>query len=672
MLKLACSLLAALLLMVLAACPNKKNATSLNGNNKMEAELRLPLDTDVPTLDPAHMVDVTSFAVGSQIFGRLVRFDENVNLKPDLAESIPVATDGGKLITFKLKKDIRFHNGRKCTAEDFVYSFTRLLDPETSSERGSLLFVVEGAKEYFYSRQFPATASYLLAGKFEDEGEPKNTLERLADTIDYVAFLEEVDTTEFKKAIESGMKRDPKSVPQSVIEFLQTNSSKVAPPQKVSGLNAPDAYTFEVKLAEPYGPFVDQMAMVNFSPIPKEAIAELADPDDFGRNPVGTGPFRLAKWDADRQIVLEAFDQPERAASKLSKVTYLIVPDRNTQFQMYASGDLDTCNVPTGQYNRLKNDPLYSEELKRVDLLAVQFFVLNLTKDPWREEVFQNKNALRQAVNYAIDRDYICDVVLEGRFRPFVGLIPPSMGDWTNPETKLRPKYYFDPGKAMELLAEAGHPQGLFLDRVNLTYNPQGDNPTIAQEIQGDLKNISVKVDLVPMEWATFIDAMESNRLAFHRLGWVYDFPDPDNLIFTLLHSSQRGASGNFAWYRNREVDKLIEEARTSFDRNKRRQLYWQIEQMVLEDAPWIFCFAQTNNVLIKPWVKGVKLSGMDTDASLPNADLTKVWIDEEARQSFPQKSATSPPEVGESITAQTQVDNERTSSDAQPIGSQK
>ena len=616
------------------ACDGGGDGASNGTADLPELELRLPLDTDVPTLDPAHMVDVTSFGVASQIFGRLVRFDENVKLENEMAESYQVSQDG-LTIVFKLKKGILFHDHpafggkpRECTADDFVYSFTRLLLPETASERGSLLFVVDGAKEFYYTRQFPTTVSFLAAGQFPDESEPKTTLERVKESIGYVKFDGDVDTAPVIAALDANLKNDPKAVDKQVLDLLTPFAEKATPPEKVAGLFAPDRYTFEIRLTETFGPFIQQMAMINFAPVPREVIEAATSDDEFSRHPIGTGAFKLKEWLVDRYVLLESFPQKNKQEPRIAYIRYIVVPDRQTQFQMYLNDELDTSNVPTGQFRSITKDPVLSKELQREDQLAIQFFVLNLTKSPWRDELFQDKRALRQAVNYAINRDYICDVILEGRFRPFVGLIPPSLAEWSNPETSLRPRYTYDTEKARQLLDQSGHPQGMYIDTMNLSSDRKGDYPAILTEVQGDLKNISIKTDLNFMEWSTYIDAVQSNRLEFFRLGWTYDYPDPDSVFFTLLHSSQRGASGNFAYYRNPKVDKMIMDARNTLDKNKRRQLYWQIEKIVLDDAPWIFAFAQTSNVLVKPWVRGLKLSGMDIDASMPNADLSKAAID--------------------------------------------
>jgi len=179
----------------------------------------------------------------------------------------------------------------------------------------------------------------------------------------------------------------------------------------------------------------------------------------------------------------------------------------------------------------------------------------------------------------------------------------------------------------MELMDKAGHPQGLFLPTIDLYYNDFAEYPEIALQVANFLKDVSLKVKPKVLEWATFLDTMQSGNFVFGRSGWVADFPDPDNFLWQLLSSENLGPLGNWARFKNKQFDELVRKARTEFNVEKRRLLYWEAEKIALDEAPWLFLFTQTNNVLIKPYVKGVRLSGMDVDASLPNVDMSKVSV---------------------------------------------
>jgi len=513
--------------------------------------LRLPLNSDLPTLDPIHIIDVRSAAVARQIFSTLVRFDSELKLVPDVAERWEVSPDK-KHLRFVLRKGVRFTNGREVKAEDFVYSFNRLADPKNASERATLLIDVEGYRDF----------------------------------------------------------REGKA-------------------DRLSGVRAISDYEFEIVLEKPYVPFLSSLAMINFAVVPKEEVEakEQKVKGGFAREPVGSGPFKLKEWVPDSYVLIEANDDYFQGPPRIKGILYKVIPDLTTQFNAYINNEIDTANIPVGSLGKVKRDKKLSKELHRQSLLVIQYYVFNLEKPPFKDFLFESKKPLRQALNYAIDRDYICKVILEERYEPFVGIIPPSLKEWYNPENKFKPRYTYDIDKAMELMDKAGHPQGLFLPTIDLYYNDFAEYPEIALQVANFLKDVSLKVKPKVLEWATFLDTMQSGNFVFGRSGWVADFPDPDNFLWQLLSSENLGPLGNWARFKNKQFDELVRKARTEFNVEKRRLLYWEAEKIALDEAPWLFLFTQTNNVLIKPYVKGVRLSGMDVDASLPNVDMSKVSV---------------------------------------------
>lgn len=541
----------------LAAC-RKAPREVATPEERLSGTLRLPLNSDLPTLDPIHIIDVRSAAVARQIFSTLIRFDPDLRIVPDLAERWEVSEDRLHL-TFHLKHGAYFSNGEEVTAQDFVYSFTRLADPANASERATLLRDVKGYQE-------------LRAGK-----------------------------------------------------------AKV-----LAGVTAPERYQFKVELSKPYAPFLSSLAMTNFAVVPKEEVEKDAQlgAGYWSRHPVGSGPFMLADWQPDSYIRVEPNPDYFGPKALLDSVLYKVIPDATTQFEAYRNDELDATIIPVGSLRRVQNDPALESELLRQPLLVVQFYVFNMEKKPWKDFPFESKRALRQAVNYAIDREYISNEILEGRYEPFVGIIPPGLRAWYNPDNTLRPRYTYDVDKARQLIDVAGHPEGLFLPRIPMYYNNFAEYPQIALQVADFLRDVSIRVVPRVLEWATFLDTMQRGEFLLGRSGWVADFPDPDNFLWQLLASENRGSLGNWARYSNPEFDQLVEKARVEFDQQKRKLLYWKAEQIALEDAPWLFLFTQVNNMLLKSRVHGVRLSGMDVDASLPNVDLSKVYLRAEARAS--------------------------------------
>jgi len=369
--------------------------------------------------------------------------------------------------------------------------------------------------------------------------------------------------------------------------------------------------------------------MTNFAVVPKEEVEKDAEMGAgyWSRHPVGSGPFKLAEWLADSYIRLEANAAYFGSEPSLASVLYKVIPDATTQFEAYRNDELDATIIPVGSLRRVQKDPGLRRELVRQPLLVVQFYVFNIEKKPWKDYPFESKRPLRQALNYAIDREYIADEILEGRYEPFVGIIPPGLTAWYNPDNRLRPRYTYDVDKARELLDNSGHPQGLFLPEIPMYYNNFAEYPQIAVQVADFLGDVSLQPRPQVLEWATFLDTMQGGDFLLGRSGWVADFPDPDNFVWQLLASENRGPLGNWSRYSNPEFDALVEQARVEFDEQKRKLLYWRAEQIALEDAPWLFLFTQVNNMLLKPRVRGVRLSGMDVDASLPNVDLSRVYL---------------------------------------------
>lgn len=538
------------------ACNGKAPENVEPTTTRERVTLRLPLDSDVPTLDPIHITDVRSAAVARQIFSTLMRYDKNLKLVPDAAEKWEVSEDK-QTLRFTIAKGIKFQNGRELTAEDFVYSFNRLADPDKVSERASLLRDVVGYEEF----------------------------------------------------------REGKS-------------------EGLAGVIAPERYKLEIRLSKPYSPFLSTLAMINFSAVPKEAAEAVpkGQPGHFSRRPVGSGPFTLEEWKTDSYMLLKAFPEYFHGKPPLEAILYKVIPDMTTQLTAYESGEIDAANIPVGSLRRLNKDPEYKTQLHRKDLIAIQFYVMNMEKDPWMERTFASKKRLRQALNYAINREYIAEEILEGRYQPFVGIIPPAMTEWYNPANKVEPRYNYDVDLSRRYLEDAGHPQGMFLPQMPMYYNNFSVYPHMAMQMADFFGDISVKVDPQTLEWTTFLDTMRRGDFLIGRCGWVADYPDPDTFLWQLLASENAGWQDNWARYKNPKFDALVEKARVEFDREKRKLLYWQAEQIAIEDAPWIFLFAPTVNVLIKPEVKGIELSGMDVDASFPNNDLSKVRIIEELR----------------------------------------
>jgi oligopeptide transport system substrate-binding protein len=225
---------------------------------------------------------------------------------------------------------------------------------------------------------------------------------------------------------------------------------------------------------------------------------------------------------------------------------------------------------------------------------------------------------VRQAFNYAVNKEVIVREIARLGHVPAVGALPPWLPGY-NPDLR---GYDYNPGKARELLAEAGYPNGTGFPVVQLWSNQQADS-TKAElaAYQRYLAAIGVPVELhFAPDWRAFRARLEQGTAPMFRLLWLADIPDPDNMLFPLLHSA---SSTNRTFYRNPRVDQLLEQARKERDEAQRIALYREVERIVLYDAPWITQHYTILEYLYQPYVQGVELSWLGK-REIP---LHKIWF---------------------------------------------
>jgi len=498
--------------------------------------------SDPPSLDPAHVTDTTSHAVVSELFDGLVEFDREMRVRPAIAERWEISPDG-RTYRFFLRKGVRFQNGRQVGAEDFRFSFLRVLDPKTKSERTWVLDRLDGAADF-------------LAGKTAD----------------------------------------------------------------VRGILVRDRYTLELRLAEPFAPFLALLTYPAAMVVPREAV-ERAGPD-FSARPVGTGPFRLAEWRRDDRLVLEANPDYFRGRPHLDRIVFRIIPDDLTRLQEFQAGTFHHTDVPAGLYQSIAADPALKGRLHSQSILGIQAVRLNVEVPP-----FVGNTRLRQALNYAVDKVAFAQVIMEGRVRPATGILPPGMPGYSGG----LPGYPFDRTRARQLLAEAGFPGGKGLPPLTLHYNTSLTNRRLAEFVQAQLAEVGVKVEVAALDWPAYLKLVDAGRTQMHRMGWIADYPDPENFLTVLFHSKNIGERGNTSRYRNPQVDGLLERADRATNEADRIRLYREAERLIVEDAPWILLNYYSTDLLVHPAVRNVveQLSPMDSSPTISLVQMRLVWLAE-------------------------------------------
>lgn len=382
----------------------------------------------------------------------------------------------------------------------------------------------------------------------------------------------------------------------------------------VEGIRALDRSTLEIRLSEQFSPFIALLSMIVFGVIPKEEVERWGN--DFELHPVGTGPFRFVKWDRSKEVVLKANEHYHEGRPYLDEVIFKTFPGRSVEemFSEFEKGNLEDSLFPEESRERILkgNEYLF---LHRPSL-DIRFIIMNNSTAP-----FDDKR-VRQAFNHAIDKVALSAEIGKGRYTPATGFIPPGMAGH-DPDSA---HYPYSPEKARGLLEEAGYPNGEGLPVIQFWSNVRSKTYLAEEEaIEKYLSAIGVKIEFnYETDWPTFKDMMAKGRLPMFRYGWSADIPDPDNIIGSLFHS---GSQTNRSFYKNPEVDDLIEKAQKERDFKKRISLYWALQEMIMKDAPVILLSYRSYERVFQPYVRNFEAKALGDHYF----SLERVWLYKQA-----------------------------------------
>ncbi len=369
----------------------------------------------------------------------------------------------------------------------------------------------------------------------------------------------------------------------------------------IDTVEAVDEFTVRMNLPAPYAPLLANLAIPIAGIVSPTAIA--AGLDEVAVAPSGTGPFRLANrddWTRDSQLVLTANPEYWGGAPKVEQLIIKVVPESSTRLQQVESGELDFAWALTPEdVERARENPdLQVIEQAGLNTNCVE---LNVTKEP-----FTSKE-VRQALNYAVNKQELSEGLYNGNMVPAGGVLPPV--DWAYNEALKG--YPYDPDRARQLLQSAGYTEDNPLSFTLMAYTiPRGYNPAadrLATAIQEYWAEVGVQAEIQTAEWTQYRADRRANQFQCSLSGWQGDNGDPDNFLYSLLAGASAGA-GNTAFYDNPEVNGLLEEAQRTPDQEARKKLYQQAEQIIVDDAPWVFLGWQEHQVVARANITGFQL----------------------------------------------------------------
>jgi peptide/nickel transport system substrate-binding protein len=469
---------------------------------------------DARTLVPILASDSASSDICGMIFNGLVKYDKDINLTGDLAQSWEIKDDG-LVIIFHLKKDVTWHDGYPFTSQDVEFTYQKLIDPKVKTP---------------------------YSGDFE----------------------------------------------------------------RVKSLEVIDDYTLKLTYKEPFAPGLASWSM----PILPKHLLEKEDLNTtkFSRHPIGTGPYKFKNWKTQEKIELESYRNYFEKRPYIDRYIYRVIPDESTIFLELQTQGVDSAGLSPLQFTRQTDTQFFKKYYRKFRLPSFGYTYLgyNLNNPKFKDK------RVRQALNYAVDKQEIIKMVLLGLGRVATGpFIPDS---WAfNENVKASP---FEPLKAKELLKEAGwtdtNGDG-WLDKDKeifeftiITNQGNEERIKVGQIIQRRLKDIGIKVKIKVVEWSVFLtEFIDKRNFEAILLGWALS-RDPDS--YDIWHSSKtKEGEFNFISYKNEEVDRLLAEGRRTFDQEKRKACYHGINEILYDEQPYMFLYVPDSLSVLHSRFQGIK-----------------------------------------------------------------
>ncbi len=347
----------------------------------------------------------------------------------------------------------------------------------------------------------------------------------------------------------------------------------------ISQIDVINDSTVRFTLAEPFGAMIATFAHPAGGISSPAAVQKYGK--DYGKNPVGTGPYKFVEWVPNDHITLARNPGywDKKNAAKVDKIIVKPVPEDGTRIAMLQKGDAQFINaVPYSMAGVVKADKNLS--LAESEAIYSYYVTMNIQKKPFSDL------KVRQAMNYAINKEAIIKAVLRGHGKQSNSPLAPRV--WGSTPVKTYP---YDPAKAKALLAEAGYPNGF---KTLLRGVAQTDAKEVMVAIQGQLQQVGVEVEILSLPSATLVaerfKPLEENKAEMDYAGWSPSTGDADWGIRPLL-TKDNWPPSNFTlgFYTHPKLEELVKVALQTADPAKRKAAYAEAQQVIMDDCPWVF-----------------------------------------------------------------------------------
>jgi ABC-type transport system substrate-binding protein len=574
--------------LLLSACNGKSNNGGTttasdpggNGTSSGPKVLRLPMVTDGPkSMDPIRGSTVYENRACSQVYETLLQYKYLVRplqLEPLLLSEMPTVSEDGLTYDFKLKKGVHFHDdacfaggkGREMVAADVIYSWKRIADNDNQPKCWWL---------------------------FED-------------TI--VGFDEYRDQ-------------------QNAAKEFDYNAP-------VEGLQMIDDHQFRVLLKRRVQRFLWVLAMYQTCVVPREAVDYYGN--RFNRHPVGTGPFTMAEddWIPKKNMVFNKNPNyrqefypdeymPEDVAAGLTKAagTRLPIVDRieitffvpsEPMWLQFRNKELDFTTVASEYFaeafvkrTRKLRDDFRDEGIRAymVPLMDFIFIGFNMEDELLGGYTDEKKN-LRKAIALALDLEERNDAFYNGINIIYDGVIPPQLAGY--PKDGVIPSAPRGPDRerAKELLAKAGYPNGEGLPEI-VYYTGKGANAKEQTELEKrQLSAVGIRLNARLVDFSTLIADLNNKKAPMFSYAWGSDYPDGENNL-SLFYGPNKTPGNNHFNYENEQFDELYRKILVMEPSAERTQIMQQMNEILVDDSPYLGSMARTRVYLANPWLKNFK-----------------------------------------------------------------
>jgi peptide/nickel transport system substrate-binding protein len=363
----------------------------------------------------------------------------------------------------------------------------------------------------------------------------------------------------------------------------------------IASMQVLEPYTLKITLKNAYGPFLQTLATDGASIINPKVLQHEKDGDLaqawLAENTDGSGPFVLTEWTRGQRAVLEAKADYWGGAPKIKKTIVRFMSESADRRMALERGDIDIAeNILVDQIPALEQNPDIA--VKRYPSQLVEYVYINCQKPALSDK------RVRQALNYAVDYQGIIDHVLQGNGVQMRGPVPKGM--WGHKEDVYQ--YRRDVDKAKALLKQAGA-EGLSLTLIYSDRRAAWEQ--IATVMQSNFRDIGVDLKLELMANPTLRDRVDKGDFELCLGAWSPDFADPYMFMNFWFESDKWGLPGNRSFYKNEQVDTLVKKAAVSSDQAERVTLYHQAQDIIMEDAPYIFLYQVQTIVPMRKNVQG-------------------------------------------------------------------